>query len=317
MTKSSRLLVVSWIMVLCLCLTACDMTSFLDSFGLSFGSKAEVEAPETIFTLPPVSEQPVETEATEAPTVPPTEAEPDPDLYWVAAVGGLNVRKGTSTDYPAVGLLEEGLVVQVLDWHNGWAYIEYPYTGWCSGDYLQHLGWYNDIQMPLSNPLQNTELVGQWIHVTQPTGSGNHRRTRVGLYELRSDGTFTHSIAEFIIDDDGQWAIDLSAADRPQWVGEYDFDGETLTLNYMAYVNLTFSQSGIITAKKYFSAPYIMETTISMTADLVRFTVPNAELIPCYVGYGTSNLTSNTFYRVSSNREFPKNIRDTLNKWFP
>ena len=142
-----------------------------------------------------------------------------------------------------------------------------------------------------------------------------HRLTR-RLSELRKDGTFVHSIAEYITNSEGQWEIDLAVKERPQWVGEYDFDGKTLTLNYMAYVNRNFSPSGLVSSKQYFSAPYILETSVSISADLIRFTIPNAELIPCYAGYGTSNLTSNTFYRVSSNREYPKNIRDTLNKWF-
>ena len=86
------------------------------------------EAPTTEVTVQPTT-QPVET----------TEAE-EKNIYWVFAHGGLRVRSGPSTQYEVVGGLEDGDTIEVLEWKDGWAYIESPVKGWCSGSYIHKLG---------------------------------------------------------------------------------------------------------------------------------------------------------------------------------
>lgn len=314
MKRSVRLTVFSWLLVLCLCLSACDIGSFTDGFGL-FGSAETTETPTITPTLPPapIDTTPPETEAPTDPTLP----EPDPDLYWVCAVGGLRVRTGPSQDYEAVGLLDDGTVVRPLRWSNGWAYIDYPLDGWCSGDYLYQLGWYGDVKMPRGTILKDNRLTGKWIHVTQPTGSGKQRRSRVGIYELSGDGTFVHSVAEYGINAEGKWVLVSGFTDRPQWVGEYQFDGETLTMNYMAYVDQSFSEGGTLVSREFLAAPYILELSVALSPDSMRFTVSNGEMIPCYAGYGTNQSTLTTLYRASSSREYPLDVCDALQKWFP
>lgn len=317
MKKPARLAVLTWALILCLCLSACDMAAlsegFMGGFGL-FGEEA-TEAPTIVPTRPPVATLPPvpSTEATEEPTLP----EPDPDLYWICAVGGLRVRTGPGQGYEAVGLLDDGTIVRPLRWSNGWAYIDFPLEGWCSGDYLYQLGWYGDVKMPRGTILKDDNLVGKWVHVTQPTGSGNQRKSRVGIYELTTDGTFTHSVAEYGVNADGKWELISGFTDRPQWVGEYQFDGEILTMNYMAFVDQTFSESGSLVSRVYLAAPYILEMSVSLSPDLLRLTVDNGEMIPCYPGYGTHPNTLATLYRASGSRDFPKDVCDALQKWFP
>ena len=61
--------------------------------------------------------------------------DPDAQVYWVWAEGGLNVRSGPGKSYEAVGYVDDGDEIIPLKWENGWAYIEAGYKGWVSGDY--------------------------------------------------------------------------------------------------------------------------------------------------------------------------------------
>ena len=254
---------------------------------------------------------------TEAPTTPPTEAptEPEPDLYWVCAIGGLNVRSGPGKDYSVVGTIDDGEVVEPIRWVDGWVYIESPKTGWCSADYLHPLGWYNDVQLPVGSNPESALLTGKWLHATEPETQGNRRRTRIGVLELRRDGTFTHSVSEFI-SYTNEWKLAEDEYTRPQWVGEYQFDGKTLTLNYLASVDISYDRNGNPASRQYFSATYILELPVTMTNDSLRFTIPNGEFLPCFEGYGTSPTTRNTLYRLPNSISFPGDVCDTLKRWF-
>ncbi len=300
MTVKKLFAATAWLLVLTLTLCACDMDALLEGFPL-FGTPKEATAETLVPTAPP----PMETvAATEAPTEAPTE--PEPELYWVCAIGGLNVRSGPDTGYSSVGSLDDGLVIEPVRWSNGWAYIRYPITGWCSGDYLHPLGWYKDVRMPVGQEPEDHSLTGKWIHVTEPVLSGNARRTRVGLYEFRADGTFTHSVANYISYTAGNWALITYETDRPQWVGEYQYDGKVLTLNYMASMDITYNTTtGAAQSREWLSAGYVLETEAVISPDTLSFTVTAGDQIPCYAGFAASADTGSTLYRVPPHRASP------------
>lgn len=57
--------------------------------------------------------------------------------YYVTANAGLNLREVWNTDGVVLAVIPYGTKVEVLDWHDGWAYVQYgDVTGWCSGNYL-------------------------------------------------------------------------------------------------------------------------------------------------------------------------------------
>jgi len=84
-------------------------------------------------TEPPTTVPVEETEPVQ--TLPP-ETEPSVVRYWICAEGGLNVRSGPGQNYASIGRLEDGTEIVPLKWSDGWAYIEQPLVGWCSGEYL-------------------------------------------------------------------------------------------------------------------------------------------------------------------------------------
>ena len=313
MAARKHITVFLWVLILSLILCACDMDALLDGFGFpNIGDDAPEQSIPTVSatdatspTLPPV----VTTSPTEAP------AEPEPELYWVCAVGDLNVRNGPGRDYHSIGSVDDGTVVEPLRWVNGWAYIKYPIVGWCSGDYLHPLGWYNDVKLPEGREVQNQGLVGKWILATQPVSNGNERRTRAALIELRSDGTFTCSVANYI-SYGSSWKLIAYETDRPEWVGEYQFDGKTLTLDYMAYVNIVYDgHSGEMKSREWLSAAYTLEVPVTRSADSLCLTVPDGNAFPMYAGFATGTSTLNTLYRVPGTQEFPDDVCQTLKRW--
>ena len=314
--KLKRALISLWAMLLCLCLCACDLGAMLGDFG----SFLDIEADEQDETLPSVSipvSTTAPTEATEA-TVPPTTAptEPEPELYWVCALGGLNVRSGPGKEYSSIGSIDDGFVVEPLQWVNGWVYIDYPIVGWCSGDYLHPLGWYNQVQLPVGNPLEDRSLVGKWVHATQPIPTGSDRYARAGILELNADGTFTHSIADFISYTAGRWTVRDLGASSIIWEGEYQFDGETLTLNYMAYIDIHYdSQSGKPKSREWFSAVHTLSIPVTYARDTSRFSIPSGNLIPCYAGFVPDVLTLTTVLRAPNNYAFPEDACVMLARW--
>ena len=124
------------------------------------------------------------TEATTQATDAPTEATEEKQLYWVFAQGGLWVRQGPSTDYVLVGSLDDGETIEVLAWQDGWAYIEEPVKGWCSGDYIHKLGWYKDVKTPEGTPPQDNSLKGKWVHVATPAEQDGVVTCTAGIYRL-------------------------------------------------------------------------------------------------------------------------------------
>lgn len=314
MKKVGHITVIAWLLTLCLCLSACDIGSLMEGLGLP-GPEDPMEEATAPATRPTQPTQPPETTA---PTQAPTEAtEPESNRFWVCAVGGLNIRSGPGRDYTSLGNLPDGSVVEPLLWENGWAYIQEPTAGWCSGDYLHPLGWYHDVKMPVGEAPADGRLAGKWIHLTQPTAQSGSQRARVGILELSKDGTFRHTVAEYAIKG-GKWQLISNPQDQPQWVGEYQYDGTTLTLNYMAFVELTYAPNGgQLQSRQFLPARYILETALTLSSDNLRFTIPNGELIPCFTGFGTSHATLNTLFRADNSRSFPEDVCAALDRWFP
>lgn len=64
------------------------------------------------------------------------------ETRFVAARGGLNVRREPNTSSQKVYTLDETTVVVVLEWKDGWARVAnnfppYYEIGWACGDYLK------------------------------------------------------------------------------------------------------------------------------------------------------------------------------------
>ncbi len=109
--------------------------------------QAEAAAVETATPLPPVTTLPEATPVTPVPTstplptptpeptpLPPTPVPPAPRL--VAGDGGVNVRRGPSTDYDKVGFLDRGTEAPVTGRYENWWRVTYEgATAYVSGDY--------------------------------------------------------------------------------------------------------------------------------------------------------------------------------------
>ncbi len=252
------------------------------------------------------------TETTTAPTTAPTEATAeDKQLYWVFAQGGLWVRQGPSTDYVLVGSLEDGETIEVLAWKDGWAYIEEPVKGWCSGDYIHKLGWYKDVKTPEGTPPQDNSLKGKWIHVTTPAQKDGIVTCTAGIFRLRSNGTFIHRVDEYQKNAEGKWEMVNKLVDHPYWVGEYDFDGKQLVLNYMAELVETYDASGEVETREWVA--WIETVTLDVTKADNMLSVPNAADIPLTVANEHAMPTENTLYLGSSQVGTPEDVCDVLN----
>lgn len=247
------------------------------------------------------------TAATTAPTTAPTEAVEAPQLYWVFADGGLRVRSGPGTTYEMVGGLEDGDVVEPTKWENGWAYIEEPVAGWCSGDYLHKLGWYKDVKTPEGTPPADGSLKGKWVHFTTPTEAENRTVSRAGIFRIRSNGTFIHMVTSFGTTEDGSWEAIPETTD-PYWVGEYAFDGKVLTLRYMARLESKYDASGKIESREWVEYIHTVELPLDIAADGASFYSDFAYKIPVTVDCDLDMNTETTLYKASSKIGSPADI---------
>ena len=252
------------------------------------------------------------TEATTASTTMPEEAEQQ--LYWVFAQGGLWVRQGPGTDYVLVGSLEDGETIEVLAWQDGWAYIEKPVKGWCSGDYIHKLGWYKDVKTPEGTPPQDNSLKGKWVHVTTPEEKDGVMVCTAGIFRLRSNGTFIHRVDEYQKNAEGKWEMINTLTDHPYWVGEYDFDGKQLVLNYMAELVETYDANGKTEQREW--AAWVETVTLQVVRAEDVLAVPNAGDIPMTVANEHAMPTENTLYLGSSAAGTPEDVCAVLNQYY-
>ena len=314
--KPKQTLIALLSIVLCMCLCACDLGAMLGDFGSFLGMEDDTDKESLpAGTIPVITSAPTEaTETTAPPTEPPTE--PTPDLYWVCAIGDLKVRSGPGRDYESIGKVDDGSIVEPLRWVNGWAYLQYPVAGWCSGDYLHPLGWYNDVKLPSGVVPEDRSLTGKWVHATQPIRTGSDRYTRAGILELKADGTFTHSIADVISYTAGRWKVRNLGASGIIWEGEYQFDGSTLVLNYMVYQNVSYDSDGEPSSREWYTATYTLTLDVTKANDTMRFTIPSGDVIPCYAGFTPDDLTLNVLRRAANTQAFPEDIYNVLASWF-
>ncbi len=250
------------------------------------------------------------TTATTAPVTDPVEstaAIEEKQLYWVFAHGGLWVRSGPGKDYALTGSLEDGETIEVLDWKDGWAYIEKPVKGWCSGDYIHKLGWYKDVKTPEGTPPADNSLKGKWVHVTTPVEVNGVLSCTAGIFRLRSNGTFIHRVDEYQKNAEGKWGAVNTLTDHPYWVGEYNFDGKQLVLKYMAELVETYDQkTGEPLTREWVA--WVETITLDITKGTGTITVPNADTIPVTLANEHAAATETTLYKASNDVGTPEDV---------
>lgn len=253
-------------------------------------------------------------ETTTQPTTAPTQTtEAEKQMYWVFAYGGLWVRTGPGTDYQLAGSLEDGEEIEVLTWKDGWAYIEAPVKGWCSGDYIHKLGWYKDVKTPEGTPPQNSSLKGKWVHVTTPAEENGVWTCTAGIFRLRSNGTFIHRVDEYQKNAGGKWEAVNTHIDHPYWVGEYDFDGKQLTLRYMAELAEEYDPSTGEPKNREW-VEWIYDLTMNVTGNGTIITVSNGGDIPLTVANEHAGATENTLYKASNAVGTPEDVCAVLDQ---
>ncbi len=253
------------------------------------------------------------TEATTAPAETTESLETEKQMYWVFAHGGLWVRTGPGTDYVLSGSLEDGQEIEVLTWKDGWAYIEKPVKGWCSGEYIHKLGWYKDVKTPEGTPPQDASLKGNWVHLTTPAKEDGAWTCRAGVILLRANGTFIHSVTDYRKGEDGKWVEANPLTDQPYWVGEYDFDGKQLKLKYMAELVEEYDQStGEPTQREWVEWTY--DLTLDVTRDATFLTVSNGADIPLTVANEHAGATENTLFKAAAAVAAPEDVCAILNQ---
>lgn len=290
-----------WICTLCVMVLLLNMLS---------GCKKETVSDGTT-TAPTVST----TETTQPATETTGPVETQGESYWVFAYGGLRVRTGPSVSNEMVGSLEDGEVVEVLQWKDGWAYIEKPVKGWCSGDYLNKMGWYKNVKTPEGTPPQNTGLVGKWVHVTKPVEEKGVQTCRAGIYRLRSNGTFIHSVADYRKNAEGKWELTDPMSDQPYWVGEYSFNGKQMVLNYMAELVEEYdTATGKPENREWVEWVYTL--TMDVTKEANKFTIANGTEIPLSVANEHAGATENTLYKASNAVGTPADVCAILDQLY-
>lgn len=253
---------------------------------------------------------------TESTTDPTQTTEPQKQMYWVFAYGGLWVRTGPGTEYQLAGSLEDGEEIEVLTWKDGWAYIEQPVKGWCSGDYIHKLGWYQDVKTPEGTPPQDHSLKGKWVHATTPVEENGVWTCRAGIFRLRSNGTFIHRVADYRKNEDGKWVEANPLTDQPYWVGEYDFDGKQLKLKYMAELVEEYDRdSGKPKSREWME--WIYDLSMDVTKMAQSITVSNGGDIPLTVANEHAGATENTLYKASNAVGTPEDVCGVLDQYYP
>lgn len=171
----------------------------------------------------------------------------DGTARWTHPDRTLTLYEGPGTDHRVAGYVDGGVKVYPLRWEGNWAYIEIAgfYTGWCRGDHLSEYDPFPDLEMwdlLSARAPADRSLTGNWMVVSDYAEYENtHRSCRAGIIELRSDGTFSHLVYDYMdmyySGTSSGWHCpggETSGGDCPYWVGEYTYDGKTLVLNYRA-----------------------------------------------------------------------------------
>ena len=298
-------------LLICICALAAVLAVLL---CFLFVSRNQDKEPEATTTEP--SSTAATTEATEPSSDPTGTTEEEKQMYWVFAHGGLWVRTGPGTDYVLAGSLEDGEVIEVLDWKDGWAYIEKPVKGWCSGDYIHKLGWYKDVKTPEGTPPADNSLKGKWVHVTPPVEKDGVVSCTAGIFRLRSNGTFIHRVDEYQKNAEGKWVAVNTLTDHPYWVGEYSFDGKQLVLNYMAELVETYDQqTGEPKTREWTAWIETVALDIAKAADTI--TAANADRIPLTLANEHDTASETTLYKASNDVGTPEDVCAVLEQYYP
>ena len=135
-----------------------------------------------------------------------------------------------------------------------------------------------------------------------------------GIFRLRSNGTFIHRVDEYQKNAEGKWEMVNTLTDHPYWVGEYDFDGKQLVLNYMAELVETYDANGKTEQREW--AAWVETVTLQVVRAEDVLAVPNAGDIPLTVANEHAMPTENTLYLGSSAAGTPEDVCAVLNQYY-
>ena len=104
-------------------------------------------------------------------------------------------------------------------------------------------------------------------------------------------------------------------ADHPYWVGEYDFDGKQLVLNYMAELVETYDQkTGVPVSREWVA--WVETITLDITKATGAITVSNADAIPVTLANEHAVATEKILYKASNNVGTPEDVCAVLQKQY-
>ena len=233
-----------------------------------------------------------------------------PDILYVVANGGLNLRTGPGKEYDVISNIPDGSMVIVLDRQDGWVFNG---EGWCSADYLSS-------DAPTSNIPGVEALLGNWMVVSDVSRSEYGDWCRGGSITLNPDGTFSHTMRDYYRQStDFGWYCpggETSGCDCPSWKGTYTFTGSHLTLNYQYECVNTYNDADLVSS--YWAPVYravTLRVSMSQAGDII---LGYAAEIPIYTENAAGSInTHQTLYRLPDNADTFQNIYDALNRVLP
>lgn len=272
----------------------------------AFPSPAEPNQSQSDYSDPVIHTQPTLPTETEGNT---------PEMLYVVANGGLNLRAGPGKEYDIVSNLPDGSMVIVQNRQDGWVFTG---EGWCSAEYL-------NAEAPTSNITTVEALFGNWMVVSDVKRDEFGSWCRGGSITLNGDGTFTHSMRDYYSHSpEFGWFCpggETSGGDCPYWKGTYVFTGPHLTLNYEyeQVSEYTYAQDGSPIYQGSHWEPVYRSVTlrISMT-DSGDLALSYAAEIPIYTENtrGSAN-THTALYRLPGGSDTFQSIYDGLNRILP
>lgn len=238
-----------------------------------------------------------------------------PEILYVVANGGLNLRAGPGQEYDVISNLPDGTMVTVQKRQDGWVFTG---EGWCSADYL-------NAEAPTSNISSVEALFGNWMVISDFSRDEYSSWCRGGSITLNGDGTFTHGMRDYCnFGTEFGWYCpggETSGGDCPYWKGTYVFTGSHLTLNYQyeQVSEYTYAQDGSPIYQGSHWEPVYRSVTlrVSMT-DYGDLALAYAAEIPIYTEntQGSTN-THTALYRLPGGSDTFQDISDGLNRILP
>ncbi len=266
--------------------------------GVSRPDPAETTLPQSDHVL---HTQPVSPEGTEG---------NEPEILYVEANGGLNLRTGPGKEYDVFSNLPDGSIVIVQDRQNGWVFNG---EGWCSSEYLSP-------EAPTSNIPGVEALLGNWMVVSDVSRSEYGDWCRGGSITLYADGTFSHSMRDYYRHStEYGWYCpggETSGGDCPYWKGTYRFTGSHLILNYEYEQVNTYNDADLISS---YWAPVYRDVTLRVSlSDAGDLILGYAAEIPIYTENAQGSVaTYQALYRLPDYEDTFQSIYDALNRIIP